>query len=302
GLDVLAPNGAPIGKSVKLGPIPVLPAAKPATFASLNIQNTISQPIGPFTLLGYQLGRTNASAGESIPLSLFWRADTAPGRDYALQIQFGDVLSDPIPLANAQFPTSQWRAGEIVRAQYSIAIPASAKAGTTTLRVVLSDGTALDLAPFTVEKTDRIFVKPNDQFAQNANFNNLLSLVGYNLSATTAKAGDTLKVTLDWQARSKMDKGYTVFVHLLDKDSKVVAQKDAQPVNGARPTTGWVSNEYIPDTYELPIKPDTAPGSYQIELGWYDAKDPSFARLQVLDDTGAPAGDHVILSTPVVIQ
>jgi hypothetical protein len=80
GLDVLAPNGAPIGKSVKLGPIPVLPATRPATYASLNIQNNISQPIGPLTLLGYQLGRDKASAGETILLSLYWRADSAPGK------------------------------------------------------------------------------------------------------------------------------------------------------------------------------------------------------------------------------
>ena len=57
GLDVLAPNGAPLGKSVKLGPIAVLPATTPPTFASLNTlrENTISAPLGPFTLLGYQL-------------------------------------------------------------------------------------------------------------------------------------------------------------------------------------------------------------------------------------------------------
>ncbi len=99
-----------------------------------------------------------------------------------------------------------------------------------------------------------------------------------------------------------MDKPYTVFAHLLDKDSKVVAQKDSQPANGARPTTGWVTNEYIADSYDLALKPDTAPGQYQIEIGWYDAKDPAFARLQVLDDSGAPAGDRVILKTTVVVQ
>lgn len=302
GLDVLAPNGAPIGKTVKVGPIPVLPATKPATLAALNIQNTISQPIGPLILLGYQLGRNKASAGESIPLTLFWRADVAPAKDYTLRVRFGDVLSDPLPLASAQFPTSKWRAGEIVRGQYSIAIPATAKDGMTTLRLALSDGSELDLTPFTVEKTDRVFVKPSVQFSQAANFNDLIAFVGYDLSTATVKRGETLNVTLVWQARGKMDKPYTVFVHLLDKESKPVAQKDAEPMNGARPTTGWVANEYLTDVYNLAIKPDTVPGQYQIEIGWYDAKDPAFARLQVLDGSGAPAGDHVILKTSVIVQ
>ncbi len=304
GLDVLAPNGAPIGKTVKIGPIPVLPATKPATLAALNIQNTISQPLGPFTLLGYQLGRDKASAGESIPLTLFWRADAAPAKDYTLRVQFGDALSDALPLANAQFPTSKWRAGEIVRGQYSIAIPATAKDGATKLRVILNVGAIqeppIDLTRFAVEKTDRVFVKPNAQFAQNANFNSVIALVGYD-TPTTVKRGETLNVTLVWQARGKMDKPYTVFVHLLDKENKPVAQKDAEPMNGARSTTGWVANEYLTDVYNLAIKLDTAPGQYQIEIGWYDAGDPSFARLQVLDDNGAPAGDHVILKTALAI-
>ena len=302
GLDVLAPNGAPLGKSVKLGPIPVLPATQPATFAGLNIQNTISQPIGPFTLLGYQLGRDRASAGESIPLTLFWRADTAPSKDYALRIQFGDVPSDARPLANAQFATSRWRAGEIVRGQYSIPIPATAKPGPTNLRVALSDNSTLDLAPFTIEKTDRVFTPPAAQFAQAANFGDFLALAGYDLSATTVKAGETLQITLYWQAHDRMDKPYTVFVHLLGSDGKPIAQKDGEPQNGARPTTGWIANEYVADPYQLEIKPNTAPGQYPIEIGWYDAKDPAFARLQVLDGNGAAAGDHVVLKTTINVN
>ena len=300
GLDVLAPNGAPMGKSVKLGPISVLPATQPATIAALNIQNPINQSIGSFTLLGYQLGRNQASAGESIPLTLFWRADSKPEKSYAYQIRFGDVSSDSFQLANNQFPTSNWRIGEIVRGQYSIAIPATAKAGVTQLRVVLSDGNAIDLAPFTIEKTDRVFVKPSTQFTQSVIFgDNYLALVGYDLSATTLKAGDSLKLVLYWQARSKIDKPFTVFVHLLDHDNQVVAQKDSQPVNNTRPTTGWVANEYIADNYELPITNLTA-GTYRIEIGWYDATD--FSRLQVIDDNGNPMGDHIILNTSLIVQ
>jgi hypothetical protein len=297
---VLAPNGAPMGKTIRLGPIPVLPATRPATLASLNIQNTISEPLGAFTLLGYQLGRDKASAGESIPLTLFWRADEKPNREYTFKIQFGDVTSDAFPISNLQFPTSNWRAGEIVRGQYLVPIPANAQAGVSQLRVVLSDNHALALAPFTIEKTDRVFVKPNTPFVQDANFGNVIALAGYQLPITNYKPGDILKLTLHWNAREKMDKPYTVFVHLLDKDSKVVAQRDAQPANGARPTTGWVAGEYIADAYELALKPDIAPGQYRVEIGWYDAQD--FSRLPVLDANGAPASDHIVLQVPITVE
>lgn len=293
GLDVLAPNGAPIGKSVRLGPIPVLPATQPASMASLNIQNTINQSLPPFTVLGYQLGRDKASAGETIPLTLFWRADQKPSRDYTFQVQFGDVATDALPLANLEFPTSTWRAGEMVRGQYAITIPASAREGTVKLRIVLRYGDSIDLAPFTIEKTDRVFVKPSVPFAQNANLN-YAALIGYDLSATTLAPGDSLKIVLYWQARAKMDKAYTVFVHLLDQNNQVVAQQDRPP---ARPTTAWVENEFITEAYEFKV--DAPLGTYRIEIGWYDA---DFVRLPILDDTGAPVSDHIILNTTIILR
>jgi 4-amino-4-deoxy-L-arabinose transferase-like glycosyltransferase len=305
GLDVLASNGAPIGKTVKVGPIPVLRAEKQPAPVDLKIQHTINARVGPFTLLGYALAREKASTGESVPFTLFWRADEQPDADYTFQIQFGDRTSAALPLANLAFPTSQWHVGEIVRGQYLVQIPPDASAGVANLQVRLIGGSGhtVDLLlPFTIEKTDRVFVEPPTQFKQDANFNSLAGLVGYDLSAAEIKAGDTLTVTLDWKALSKMDKPYTVFVHLLDKDSQVAAQKDGQPLNGARATTSWVEGEYLADTYALAVKPDTPPGDYRLEIGWYDASDPTYARLQVIDANGNGAGDNVILRTSVIVQ
>ena len=78
GLNVLAPNGAPLGKIVKIGPIKILPAEKQPSLTDLNIQHSLSAPVAPFTLLGYQIGSEKASTGESIPVTLFWRADQKP--------------------------------------------------------------------------------------------------------------------------------------------------------------------------------------------------------------------------------
>ncbi len=300
GLDVLAPNGAPMGKSVKLGPLPALRASYLVDSTKLDIQNEIDRDVGPFRLYGYNLGRQQASAGETIPLSLFWFNSEILNQNYTFQIQFGDVLSKAFPLANAQFPTTQWRMGETVRGQYLIPIPPNVPPGATQLRLVLSDGNAINLAPFTIEKTDRVFVQPNIAYAQSAAFGNTIALVGYNLSATTLKPGAPLQVTLVWQARGASAKPYTVFVHLLGGDGKPVAQQDAQPLNGARPTNGWVANEFIVDPYTLTIPTTVTPGNYQIEIGWYDAQD--FSRLSVLDPNGVPTSDHIILPSRVDIS
>jgi uncharacterized membrane protein len=304
GLDVLAPNGEPIGKSVKFGPIPVLPAAKQPALVDLNIQHSINTRMAPFTLLGYALGREEASTGESVPLTLFWRADEKPDADYSFQIQFGDKSSGALPLASAAFPTSRWRAGEVVRGQYLIQVPPAASVGVANLQLKLTGGNvqvADLLQSFTVVKTDRVFVEPPAQFVQEADFNNMVELAGYELSATEIKAGDPLTVTLNWKALGKMDKAYTVFVHLLNGNSKPVAQRDAQPLNGARATPTWVDGEFLVDPYRIVLESETPPGNYRLEIGWYDASDPSYARLQVIDANGGGAGDHVILDQPITV-
>ncbi len=73
-------------------------------------------------------------------------------------------------------------------------------------------------------------------------------------------------------------------------------------MNGTRATPTWVEGEYLVDAYPVPIKPDAAPGQYQIEIGWYDASDPTFARLQAMDASGNSVGDAVILSTKVEVK
>ncbi|MDL1895795.1 hypothetical protein FBQ82_05945 [Anaerolineae bacterium CFX7] len=306
GLDVLAPNGAPLGKNVKVGPIKILPAQKQPQLVDLKIQHSLSTPLAPFTLLGYQIGREKASTGESVPLTLFWRAEEKPNADYQFQIQFGDKFSKPLPLANASYPTSQWNAGEIVRGQYNVQIPTDASANSDGLKLKLVGGAQeqlIDLQQaFVVEKVNRSFDAPQPQNKQDANFNNTIALVGYDLSANEIQAGNPLTVTLYWNATGAMEKPYTVFVQLLGAAPPPVAQKDAQPLGGGRPTQTWVQGEFLTDAYTLEIKPDVPKGKYKILVGWYDASDPAFARLHVFDASGKDVGDFVTLSQSVEVK
>lgn len=311
GLDVLAPNGAPLGKSVKVGPIHILPAQKPPQMIDLKIQHSLSTSVPPFTLLGYQIGAEKSSTGESVPVTLYWRADSKPPADYTFEIQFGDKFSAPQPLANATYPTTQWNAGEIVRGQYLVQIPPDASASSGNLQLRLAGDRQQDVIDlqqaFVVEKTDRNFSAPTPQVKQDANFNNVIALLGYDLSTQEAKAGDPstgsgLTVTLYWKAAGKMEKPYTVFVQLLGDASPPQVQKDAQPLNGGRPTQTWVVGEFLTDPYTLEIKPEVPPGNYKILIGWYDSADPAFARLQVLDANGSGSDDFVTLSQTVTVK
>ncbi|MGQ9585033.1 MAG: hypothetical protein ACUVXG_06485 [Anaerolineae bacterium] len=74
---------------------------------------------------------------------------------------------------------------------------------------------------------------------------------------------------LQWQAWGDLHADYTVFVHLVDGSGKIVAQRDGQPREGQRPTSGWRSGEIVADAYTLHVNEGMAAGPFRIALGWY---------------------------------
>jgi hypothetical protein len=77
-------------------------------------------------------------------------------------------------------------------------------------------------------------------------------------------------------------------VQLLDSNDQVVAQHDAEPQGGSRPTDTWRPGEVILDNLGLLIPPGTPPGSYRRIAGMYD---PQTLERQRLSD----GSDHVDL-------
>ncbi|MFQ5811978.1 MAG: glycosyltransferase family 39 protein [Anaerolineae bacterium] len=131
-----------------------------------------------------------------------------------------------------------------------------------------------------------------------ANLDYKALLIGYGLAAQEIEAGETLRLTLYWQALAEMEKRYTVFVHLLDSDNRIVAQMDSEPLGGTHPTTEWQFGEIVRDNYGLLITPDTPPGEYLLEVGMYYL--PTLERLPVLDASGSAEDDRVVLGRIVV--
>ncbi|HSH03578.1 MAG TPA: hypothetical protein VLL52_13745, partial [Anaerolineae bacterium] len=65
-------------------------------------------------------------------------------------------------------------------------------------------------------------------------FNHEIELAGYNLTSN-----DQLNLTLYWQTTSPPQQSYTTFIHILDEQNQLVAQKDSIPQNGLLPTPCW---------------------------------------------------------------
>jgi uncharacterized membrane protein len=121
-----------------------------------------------------------------------------------------------------------------------------------------------------------------------AAFDNGIVLDAFRQAPSAPHPGDTLALTLVWRAsQGPTAQRWKVFTHILDADSRVVAQRDAEPVDNLRPTTTWARGEQIEDNYGLALPETLPPGEYTLEIGMYDGD--TRAKLT----TG---GDHVILA------
>jgi hypothetical protein len=141
---------------------------------------------------------------------------------------------------------------------------------TSDAATVAPEHPSVELGRTIVDASQHDFSAPNSHFPLDVGFGAVGSLVGYDLPTTSVRAGDVLDLTLAWQAGQPSDTAYTVFVHVLDKQDHIVGQRDEAPSHGSRPTTGWVTGEYVVDSHNVPIDPSTPAGRYRIEVGIYD--------------------------------
>jgi mannosyltransferase len=310
GLDVVDADGVARGASAVMGTVTVPKGSlvQPPSREELGISQLLEADFGGrIALLGYELGRDAVQPGDSLYLMLFWQALADLDENYSLTVALVDEKGKMVgearfsPLVWAH-PTSRWLADEVWRGQYDFTVPIEAQPGQAQLQIGLVDepgrplGESVSLASLEVQATERVFTVPETQYPSGANLGDLVTLVGADLDRATVGPGETLHLTLYWQARTTMSKSYTVFTHLLDADSRIWAQQDGIPAHGARPTTGWVPGEVISDEVQLAVDPQAPSGDYVIEVGLYDAGDPALPRLSVLDEADQPIDDRVLLA------
>jgi hypothetical protein len=255
GLDVLDAAGAAQGKRAMLGAVALsVAAARPDEVEAPHPQRF---ELGDgLALLGWDLDRTRAQPGDKLLLTLFWSVEGQPQGDDTVGILVTDAAGQvrgagTFQPTNPWHPTSIWLPGQAWRGQITFRLPVETEPGAARLSVQLiaPDGSAAGppaaLTTVEVASTNRIFVAPQPQARRQANFEDVIALTGADLGPSPASPGGVIRVTLYWQTLAEMDVPYSVFVHLLDVEGRVVAGHDGEPAFGARPTTGWVPGEYV---------------------------------------------------------
>jgi hypothetical protein len=136
-----------------------------------------------------------------------------------------------------------------------------------------------------------------------ANFEDVLTLLGYNQDQSPAEAGQPARVTLYWQVGTKPmpmpapTKGapLAAFVHLTSPGNpeQKIAQYDGWPTA----LRGLEPGDVIAQPLSLDITSDAVAGSYDLLVGLYSPQ--TFERLLVTSQPGAP---NVFLAGQMIVQ
>jgi 4-amino-4-deoxy-L-arabinose transferase-like glycosyltransferase len=77
-------------------------------------------------------------------------------------------------------------------------------------------------------------------------------------------------VSLWLEATRPVERDYTIFLHVLGPDGRLLSQNDGQPVENAYPTSRWEVGERVIDRREVPVPVPPVEGA-RLVVGFYDA-------------------------------
>jgi hypothetical protein len=144
----------------------------------------------------------------------------------------------------------------------------------------------------------RLFTAPPISYTLEAQVGDKIRLLGYSVASRSIYPGQTLHLTLYWQALASIQRPYNVFTHLLGPAGQLAGQQDNMPVRGNAPTTCWVPGEVLADPYEIDLTSDVPPGDYTLETGFYLLE--TGQRLPTSGQASARGGRIILTSISVM--
>jgi hypothetical protein len=272
-------------------------------------------------LLGYDLPLSNTQypisntlmPGDSLTITLYWQSLAEMDQNYSVFVHLLDenelvVAQRDMYPGQGLHPTSLWSAGDAIANRYVLILPETAFAPNqaqlevglydfTTGERLLAYGPNGELLGDNI-RFQEIKIMPRDETGVpnpvNFNLGNRIALIGYDMDRRCASPGETIHLTLYWQALARMKENYSVFTHVLGEENRIWAQKDDWPQGGDAPTSTWEPGQTIVDEYELTVNLDTPADVYDVEIGLYLAE--TGDRLRIVEQGGRLLDDRVLLS------
>jgi len=179
------------------------------------------------------------------------------------------------------YPLAVWQSGDVVRQNIAFRLPDELTPGRYRVQVQAqtAEGVALSLDEtgawaevftFVVEARARTYTPPLSRTRQDVRFGDVLRLRGYRLERQTVHPGDSVALTVYWQAMEKPPQMYAVFNHLRMPDNTPLWHGDSWPQAGLYTTEHWRKNEVVAEAYTIVIPEDAPPGDYPLYTGVYN--------------------------------
>ena len=143
-LAPLYPSGDPVLQPVLFDLVALRPIRPLSADAAYPVGARIGDAI---TLVGYDLSAEEAHPGETLDVTLVWRAEAVPEGDYTVFVHLIDeggnlVAQDDHPPLDDQYRTTFWAPGDVVRDTYHLALDSDQPPCTCTLLVGMYDAEA----------------------------------------------------------------------------------------------------------------------------------------------------------------
>lgn len=238
-------------------------------------------------LLGANLSQNRVAPNDNVEISLIWRASHPIDRVYRIGLAAYDAQDRLLGrIDEVGYPTSSWKTGRALRENFRLPIRDIGFAPNQPVigRIMLEwyqhrepfTRAHVQNKPDSAVQVGQIRLRlplANEATAKPpiARFGDDIALVAH------TRVGDTLN--LQWLALGEPRQNYTVFIHGLDAQGKVISQADA-PFTQA--SAFWLRGELLNEARIVPNLQQAA----QIRIGVYDAN--SGTRLAAFDGNGLP--------------
>jgi hypothetical protein len=288
--------------------------------ASTQVDPRVLEFDGQIRLLGYHVEPQSVETGERVKVTLCWEALRRIDRDYMLfihllgrdNLRVGERTSYP---GQGRFPTSLWPTGRAFCDAYWVPVADWAPApelyalevgfyeAETGWRLPAQDraGQAVELPVLGTVRVTPAASPEVPEHLLSYDLGGQIALRGYDssldvsedLGLTSVGAGETVTLTLYWQALQVPEDDFRVFVHLVDETGALVAQDDVSPRKGGYPTWAWHSGDLVADPHQVELPDELPGGRYTWLVGMYQPD--TLERLPVVGPEGPVPDDAIPL-------
>jgi 4-amino-4-deoxy-L-arabinose transferase-like glycosyltransferase len=245
------------------------------------VQANLGDVIG---LVGYDINAP-AVSGDVLDVTLYWRVLRDGDRD---DFTFFAHLVDDLGFRWGgetffHYPSRQWQRGEIVAFRKRLAIAPGAPPGQYALEAgvfspsldarlpLLNEnggmaGTTIHLDGFDMRRADRPPDElPPIQQPARATYGSGLTLLGHDRDRGDLRPGESLALSLYWQAEARVEPGTTLSMWLEGAGGRIPLW-EGDPVHGRYPFSQWQPPEFVRDRYALRLPTDAGAGDYDLRL------------------------------------